>query len=195
VVASPVGAEPVPPGQDRNGARRWLPLLVVALLVVVFGVAYLSRLGHQGVPTAGTTTTSTAAKPKATSTPKISEQPPAPSAAPPTAASAPPTANADQRLGSFLTSYYSDVTQDTGRTWGELTTRMQQYAQGRASYDGFWHGIAGVRVNSTRATSGTSAVVNLTFTRKGGTTSTENHQFTFVTQGVGYLIDSDLPVR
>ena len=191
VPKAPVVAGPVLPLQDRKSARRWLPLLLIAMLVVGLAVAYLSQLGHQSGVGAVTAVTSTPAKPKATSAPTITEQPAAPSSAPSRATVA-PVQSPDTALGNFLTSYYSDVTKDTSSTWSQLTPTMQQRAGGRGGYDGFWKTIAGVKVNSTQANaSGTSAVVSLTFTKTDGVTSTETHRFTFVTQNGGYLIDSD----
>jgi eukaryotic-like serine/threonine-protein kinase len=191
VLADPVVIAPVLPLHDRRSAPRWLPLVLVSLLVVVLGVAYLSQLGRQGGTTTGTASKTTSAKPNATGAPKISEQPTATSPAPAVVTAA-PAPNAEKRLENFVKSYYSEVTQDTSRTWGQLTPTMQQSAGGRSGYDGFWGTISGVKVNQTQANSSvTQATVNLTFTRKDGTTSTENHQFTFVAQSGGYLINSD----
>jgi hypothetical protein len=191
VLADPVVIAPVLPLHDRRSAPRWLPLVLVALLVVVLGVAYLSQLGRQSGTTTGTASKTTSAKPNATGAPKISEQPTATSPAPAVVTAA-PAPNAEKRLENFVKSYYSEVTQDTSRTWGQLTPTMQQSAGGRSGYDGFWGTISGVKVNQTQAnSSATQATVNLTFTRKDGTTSSENHQFTFVAQSGGYLINSD----
>ena len=91
-----------------------------------------------------------------------------------------------------MKSYYSDVTKDTDRTWDQLAPRMQSFAGGRDGYDVFWKSIDKVRVDQVRAyASGTKASVELTFTRNDGSTSTETHQFTFVTRDEEYLIDSD----
>jgi hypothetical protein len=68
---------------------------------------------------------------------------------------------------------------------------MQQAAGGRAGYDGWWRTISKVKVNWMANASATRADANLTFTRNDGTTSTENHQFTFVTQGGVHRINSD----
>jgi len=177
---------PVVPSYDRRSVRRWLPLVLVALLVAVLGTAYLSQLSDQSGTTAGTTT-----KPKATGASKTSAQPSAASPAPSRVAAA-PAPNSDKKLDNFVKSYYSDVTKDTGRTWGRLSPTMQQYAGGRAGYDGFWRTIARVGVNQTRPNSSAAkSVVNLTFIRNNGTTSTETHQLAFDTRGGGYLIDSD----
>ena len=186
------GGAPVMPLHDSRIGRRWLPLAVVALLVSALGMVYLlSLFGDPGVPIAGTTSPTTQTTPTVTGTSKVSEPSRATSSAPASATAA-PAKNADKKLESFVTSYYSDVTKDTGRTWGELAPAMQHAAGGRAGYDGFWKTIDKVRVNQTQAdVPGKKAVVNLTFTRSDGTTSTENHQFTFVADGGGYLIASD----
>jgi hypothetical protein len=184
------GALALPLHHPRR-APRWLPLGLVAMLVVALGVLFMSQLGHQGGTSAGKSTRITAAKPKATGASKVTEPPTATSSAPASTTAA-PAPSAGKRLENFVRSYYSAVTKDTGLTWAELTGTMQRSAGGRAGYDGFWQTIGGVSVNQTQANaSATEARVNLTFTRKDGTTSTETHQFTFVAQGGGLLIDSD----
>src|SRR5664280_1159892 len=70
------------PSHDRRSARRWLPPVLAALLVVVLGVAFLSQLGHQGATTAGTPPRTTSGKPKATAASKPSQTPTATSSAP-----------------------------------------------------------------------------------------------------------------
>jgi hypothetical protein len=204
LVAAPVVASPTPqglsdihdgapglPSHDWRSARRWLPPVLVALLVVVLGVAFLSQLGHLGATTARTSPRITSGKPKATAASKPSQTPAATSSAP-ARVTAVPAPSVDTKLQVFVRSYYSDVTKGTSRTWGQLTGTMQRAAGGRGGYDGFWGTIGGVTVNQFQANaSATQATVNLTYTRKDGTRSTETHQFTFVTQGGGFLIDSD----
>ena len=102
------------------------------------------------------------------------------------------TSSVSRNLESFVSSYYSNVTRDRESTWHELTPRMQGAAGGHHGYDAFWKTIENVKVNQIRANaSADSAVVNLTFTRKDGTRSTETHQLTFVTDGRGSRIESD----
>jgi hypothetical protein len=205
--------EPLPPADGPEGGRPWMPFGLVALLVAVLGVVILSQLGGPGGTTAvqgRTVKATTAARPTATGAPRTSKSP-TPSAFPSTSAqrspsttsqarprrtTASPAPNADRTLKGVVRSYYSDVTKDTDRTWVQLTPRMQNAAGGRGGYDGFWRTIERVRVNEIRPTaSANKAVVNLTFTRHGGSTSTETHQFTFVNHGGRYLIDSDHPLR
>jgi len=141
---------------------------------------FMSQLGDQGgtTPLLATTRATTPAKAAAPSPSRISEE---------------PSTRGDQKhLESFVKSYYSNVTKDTDRTWDQLSPRMQSFARGRDGYDAFWKTIDKVRVNQVRAYgAGTKASVDLTFTRNDGSTSTETHQFTFVTQDGDYLIDSD----
>jgi hypothetical protein len=101
-----------------------------------------------------------------------------------------------KNLEKFVSSYYSDVTKDTDRTWDQLSPSMQNFAGGRDGYDSFWKTIDKVRVNEIQVNdSGQSAVSNLTFTRDDGTASTETHQLTFVTHDGDYLIESDQLLR
>ena len=190
------GGDPVPPSDERSSGRRWLPIVLLALLVAGFGVAYLlSQLGGQGGTPTVLVTTPSAATPARTSSSESSKPPRAtstPSRAPSTSTTVAPDPEADKELADFVKSYYSDVTKDTDDTWDLLTPKMQDAAGGRNGYDGFWQTIDKVRVNQTQANaSARRAVVNLTFTRDDGTRSTETHRFTFVTDDGGYLIDSD----
>jgi serine/threonine protein kinase len=170
----------VPP-HDRGSGRRRVSLALVALLLAAIGVAFfMSQLGDQGgsTPVLAATRATTPAKAAAPSPSRISEE---------------PSTRGDQKhLESVVKSYYSNVTKDTDRTWDQLSPRMQSFARGREGYDAFWKTIDKVRVNQVRAyASGTKASVDLTFTRKDGSTSTETHQLTFVTHDGDYLIDSD----
>ena len=161
--------------------RQWLPLALVSLLVAALGMTYLSHLAGQGGTLAARSKAgaSTAAKPSGTT-----------SQTPPATADAVP--KADKNIVSFVSSYYALVTKDPNRTWGQLAPTMQNSAGGRRGYDSFWRTIDRVKVNQTRTDpAALTAVVNLTFTRKDGTRSTENHRFTFIRAGAGYLIQSD----
>jgi len=170
-----------PPPEGRGSGRRRMSLAFAAFLVAAIGMAFLmSQLGDKGSNTAAPATTRATA--------------PAKTAAPsPSMVSEEPTTRGEQKdVESFVKSYYSNVTKDTDRTWDQLSPRMQSFARGREGYDDFWKTIDKVRVNQVRAyASGTKASVDLTFTRDDGSTSTETHQFAFVTQDGDYLIDSD----
>ncbi|NMM35405.1 MAG: serine/threonine protein kinase [Phycicoccus sp.] len=190
VIAAPVveptkrfeaGAPQQQPPDERGSGRRRVSLGLAALLLAAMGMAFfVSQLGDQGgTPLVlATTRATTPAQTAAPSPSRVSEE---------------PTTRGDQKhLESFLKSYYSNVTKDTDRTWDQLSPRMQSFAGGREGYDDFWKKIDKVRVNEVRAyDSGTKASVGLTFTRDHGGTSTETHQFTFITQDGDYLIDSD----
>ena len=170
---------------DRTSRRRWLSLGFVAMLVAALSTAYLlSMLGDQGSPAVLGTIRPTA--PVKATTPSTAKVP-----APPIT-----TGRADKDLESFVKSYYSDVTKQTDKTWDQLTPRMQDAAGGLDGYEGFWKTIEKVRVNRTRAgASASTAILNLTFTRKDGTTTTETHELTFVADDENYLIDGDRLVR
>jgi hypothetical protein len=149
----------------------------------------LTQLGDPGARTATPVATrSTApAKPAETSAPAPSVSSPAP-----IRTTVAPAAGTDAQLVSFVTSYYANVTHHRDSTWTQLSPRMQGFAGGRSSYDGFWKSIRSVRVNSVQANAvANTAVVDLTFTNTKGITSTETHNFTFLRNGAGYLIQTD----
>jgi eukaryotic-like serine/threonine-protein kinase len=187
------GALAAPPG-DKVSRRRWIPLGLVALLVLALGTfLLLSQLDDQGAPTANPAGTgSTApAKPAVTTAPQVSD-PPSATSPEPSRTTAPPASGANAQLESFVASYYANVIQNRDSTWNQLSPRMQGFAGGRSSYDGFWRSIRSVSVNRVRANAAANtAVVNLTFTKTNGTKTTETHNFTFLRNGAGYLIQTD----
>ncbi|MEP7191721.1 MAG: hypothetical protein ABI903_02530, partial [Actinomycetota bacterium] len=190
-----VAGVPVPEVlREWGSGRRLKPILLVALLVAVLGSAYLllSLVSDQS----GTTATpganrASASTPTAGSTPKASEAPSATARAPRSTVAV-PARSSDERLASFISSYYATVTTDRDVTWAQLSPTMQAFAKGRNGYDGFWQTVRSVRVNQVDANaSARSAVVNLTYTMRNGRTRTETHSFAFVTNGAGYLIQTD----
>ena len=202
VVVSPVVAKPrvaeapiaEAPSEWGNG-RRLKPILLGALLVAVLGSAYLllSPISDQGstTPTAGATRATVLARPTANSTPKASESPGATAPAP-SSTVAVPAPSADKRLANFVNSYYATVTTNRNAAWAQLSPTMQAFARGRNGYEGFWQTVTSVRVNQVQPNaSASSAVVNLTYTMRNGSTRTETHNFAFVKNGAGYLIQSD----
>ena len=177
----------LPPPDERRAGQRWLPLAFVALLLVGLGAAayLLGPFGDKSGTTAAQGTTR-ATTPARTTPPGASTPTEVPNA----------TGSVSTNLESFVSSYYSNVTRDRESTWQELAPSMQTAAGNRHGYDGFWKTIARVTVNQARSNaSATSAVVNLTFTRKDGTTSTETHRLTFATEAKGYFIESDQLLR
>jgi hypothetical protein len=162
------------------------------MVVLAIGVAYLlGLLGEQSNTTAnpGGRQATASTKPTASSAQTPSQAPSTGGSAPSSPAAAP---NAAKQLESFVDSYYATVTKNRNLTWAQLSPRMQGFAGGRHGYDGFWKTIRNVRVNQTRANaSANTAVVSLTFTSTSGRTSTETHNFTFLRNGGGYLIESD----
>jgi eukaryotic-like serine/threonine-protein kinase len=220
--AGPTPPASVPPGStapERRGGRRWLPVALVLLLLVVLGGAFLVTRGSGGTGGTGGATTATS-PPSATSEPTPSGSPTpsssptttstptttapsstttptttAPTTTPPTSATTSAPAGVpggDKALASFVQSYFADVTSDRDRTWAQLTPAMQSAAGGRSGYDGFWSSIDRVEVKQTRADAqAKQALVTLTYVRDDGTRSTETHQIDVVAKDGAYLIDSD----
>jgi hypothetical protein len=174
--------------------HRLKPILLVALLLGVLGAAYLlSPMGDPSRTTASPPSTHprVSAKPTAASTPNAPETHRASTPAPGATVAA-PALNADRQLAAFVNSYYANVTGNRDITWAQLSPVMQAFARGRSDYDGFWQTIRAVRVNQVQAdASARTAVVSLTYTKRDGSTSNETHNFTFVRNGTGYLIQSD----
>ena len=192
VIPAAVIADPMLPPQERTSVRRWLPLVLLALLVTVLGVVFLQSQMGDGSGTAGTTSAATKAKAVAPKVAVPQASAPGATGSAPTPAPAASGEEADKRLEEFVKSYYSDVTDKRDLTWAQFTPRMKLRAGGRSGYDGFWDTIEKVDVKQTLANaSANTATVHLIYTKRGGTEVTETHQSTFVSQGGNYLFDTD----
>lgn len=195
---APVGP-PTPPEDEPRRSRRWIPLLLVALLLLGLGGAYLaSQTGNNpdtATPPQSTSTRPTTAKTSAKPAPTTTQAPTTSQA--PTTTQAPSTTTtpggqlSDQQLSRFIRSYFKDVTRDRDTTWQQLTPRMQQAAGGRDGYEGFWQSIEEVKVDNLQSDAAAGTVTaTLTYKRKDGDT-TEQHKLTVVEQGDSFLIDTD----
>lgn len=195
---APVGP-PTPPEDEPRRSRRWIPLLLVALLLLGLGGAYLaSQTGNNPgttTPPQSTSSRPTTAKTSAKPAPTTTQAPTTSQA--PTTTQAPSTTTtqggqlSDQQLSRFIRSYFKDVTRDRDTTWQQLTPRMQQAAGGRDGYEGFWQSIEEVKVDNLQSDAAAGTVTaTLTYKRKDGDT-TEQHKLTVVEQGDSFLIDTD----
>jgi hypothetical protein len=201
VAAAPVPALPAPPADDRGSGRRWIPLGLIAVAVLVIGGFALPGLLSSQVGTAAVrppVRVTSPAKPAATAAPGV----PKPSASPSVTMATPsrttvavvpaPASNDNKTLENFVYSYFADVTRNRDVTWAQLSPRMQARAPGRGGYESWWTSIRSVRVNQVRANAAAkTAVVNLTYTKVKGAPSTETHRLSFVRNGSGYLIQSE----
>jgi hypothetical protein len=204
--------------RDRKGGRRLLPVLLVAVLLALFGLAYVvSQLNGQPANTASKTTKSAPAKTQAAQkstpthaavpapVPPVQQAPvtprtrtpvtPAPQATVtprPTVPAAPSATSSRRAVDNFVRSYYANVTQNRAQTWEDLTPAMRAAAGGRSGYEGFWRTISQVRINRTQVNaSGTEATVNLTYIKNDGGTATETHRFIVVKRNGRYLIQNE----
>ena len=190
------------PGDDRPGARRWLPLLLALLLLGGLGGAYL--LTQDDEPGSASPDATTSTKPTTTPEQTTSEEP-SPTSEPCTSTSATtppkttssttaPRGQSDQDLAKFVRSYFKDVTEDRDKTWPLLTREYQDRMGGRQSYDGFWSTIESVRVGDLKADAEDGLVTaELTYTGTDGNKSTERHELTIVESGDSLLIANDQP--
>lgn len=213
--AAPVGAaaygasQPGPAGggrdvsEHRNGARRWLPLLLAVLLLLGLGGFYLATQGgdQPGAASPATTTSkATASKPRPTTTSTTTSEPSTSTSSSSSSTSEPPTTTTatkngatNQEMGKFVRDYFKEVTKDRDATWALLTPEYQR-SMGRDSYDGFWSTIDSVKVSDLQASAADGIVTaTLTYDRKDGGSSTERHQIVVVEGSDGLLIAGDKP--
>ena len=164
---------------------------LLALLLVLGGVAYVASLRDDtsGRNTAGGSSPSSSASEKASDTPS-----------PRTSSSQSPTDSPSQThpaagtglaaKEAFLRDYFGKAPGGTDEGWALLTPRYQQEV-GRGSYDGFWRTIRSVDVGRVSDAGDNAVDATLTYTRKDGSTTTEQHRLSLVRSDGGYLIDGD----
>jgi hypothetical protein len=184
-----------PPRREPSRPRRRGPVYAVlgllALLVVLGGVAYAASLRDDTSPrdTAGSSSPSSSPSKTASDTPApqhSSSQGPTRSASATGAADG--TGVAAEKA--FLGDYFRKAPGGTDEGWALLTPRYQAEV-GRGSYNGFWSTIESVDVGRVSDAGGNTVDATLTYTRKDGSTTTEQHQLSLVRSGNGYLIDGD----
>ena len=188
---APVGDE-----EDRR-SRKWLPVLLVALLVLALGGAYaFSQMGGDGGGTANSGPTTPATTPPATTTEEPSPTTSEPTSSEPqtsTSTTSEPAQVSDADIEQFVRGYFSDVTQDRDKTWEQLSPRMQDAAGGRDGYESFWSDIESVDVRNLKGDGeGLTATATVVYQPKDGDKSTERKEFTFVQADDGsLLLDSE----
>ena len=189
---------PVPADEEEGKrSRRWLPALVVALLLLALGGGYLfSQMGNEPrTPSSGATTS-------ATSTPATTTQEPSPTSETPSTTSEPPTTTStttteqaqvsEREIEQFVRGYFNDVTSNRDATWQQLTPNMQEAAGGRDGYEEFWSGIESVDVKNVKADAeNLTATVALVYQKTDGDKSSERKKYTLVEEGGNLLIDSE----
>jgi serine/threonine protein kinase len=184
---------PVNGGDDTGRSRRWVPLLVAALLLLALGGGYLfSQLGD------GTGTASPTGTPSTTAPAPTTQEPSPTTSKPPTTTTEPPTttttttttedaAVSDREIEQFVRDYFGTVTQDRDAAWEMLSPAMQDRV-GRDSFDSFWSGIESVDVRNLKGDGeGLSATVTLVYQKQDGR-STERKEYAFVQAEDGRLL-------
>jgi hypothetical protein len=184
---------PVNGDDDPRRSRRWVPLLVAALLLLALGGGYLfSQLGD------GTGTASPTGTPSTTAPAPTTQEPSPTTSKPPTTTTEPPTttttttttedaAVSDREIEQFVRDYFGTVTQDRDAAWEMLSPAMQDRV-GRDSFDSFWSGIESVDVRNLKGDGeGLSATVTLVYQKQDGR-STERKEYAFVQAEDGRLL-------
>lgn len=164
--------------------RRWIPLLVgvLALLVVGAGVligALRANTGQQQEvppPVAAATTTS----------------PPPTTTVPPTTTTAPPTTTtttpASGEAVSFVQNYYALLPGDPDAAFALLGAQAQAVSGGIDGYRNFYGGMRDVQVQNARSSGENQVSATIVFTRTDGSTSSEPYTFTVGTSDDGTQI-------
>ena len=213
---TPAGPPPPAPGHHppRRNLGRWATLLLVVLLLAAGGIAYaLTRdgagsedagagTGVTGSPrtpsetpsgsSSGTPSPTRSGTPSKTSSPSPSTTPtPSPSTTPTPSPSTTPVGGSS--AAAFLRGYFAAAPGGTDEGWAQLGPGEQ--AQGRASYNRFWRGIASVGVSDVRRVGGTGSVVaTLTYRTTSGRVSVERKRLDLIRSADGgYLIDGEAP--
>jgi serine/threonine protein kinase len=191
-------ADPVPQSEERGSGRRWIPLGLIALVVLLIGGFALPGLFGNQAGTAAVRPPGRAAspvKPATTAAPGAPKPSASHSGTTPTPSGTTvavvPAPNDNKALENFVYSYFADVTRNRDATWAQLSPRMQARAKGRPGYESWWVTIRSVKVNRVQAkAAANTAVVNLTYTNVKGAAKTDTNTLTFVRNGAGYLIQS-----
>jgi serine/threonine protein kinase len=201
-VPTPVPTPPPVPangGDDGRRSRRWVPMLVVALLLLALGGGYLfSQMGDEPrTPSTGATTSPTSVPATTTDEPSpTTSEAPTTTSEPPTTTTTTTTTEdtqvSERQIEQFVRGYFGDVTQNRDATWAQLTPRMQEAAGGRDGYEEFWSGIESVDVRNLKADADRlTASVTLVYQKTDGDKSTERKVLTLVEDGGNLLIDRE----
>jgi eukaryotic-like serine/threonine-protein kinase len=179
---------PRPPA-DKPARRRWVPILVgvLALLVVGAGVLIGALRGNSGAedPVAAPTTS---AEVPPSAAPTTSARPTTTS---PTTSSSAPTSTAPSTAAvSFVQDYYALLPDDPDAAFALLGAQAQAASGGIDGYRRFYGGMSDVQVQNARSTGEDQVSATIVFTRTDGSTSSEPYTFTVGSENGTQIIQS-----
>jgi serine/threonine protein kinase len=184
------------PSSHRPSRSRGLwALALLAVLILVGGIGYLLLTAGDGSD--GSASRRTSGSPKASHSSGASKNSSSPSSrrqSDPGTTSGAAGASTGASKAAFLRSYFVSAPGGTDTGWSRLGPGEQ--AQGRASYDAFWHGIRSVTVLKAHPLPHSNSVdATLVYRRTNGQTSTEHKRFDLVrSPSGGWLIDDEHPI-
>jgi serine/threonine protein kinase len=198
------GAGPTPPRQPgrRRGRTLWvlagLVAAVLAGLIVFWAVALdddPADAAPTGSPTTAAETTAESAEPSADeSSPSTGESPSSTGESSTSSESESESEAPAEDAAQAVTAFFSLLPDDLAAAH-ELTSPDFQDEFPLERFSGFWDDFADVQVDNVEAVDDTTALVNITYVRPDGTSTTERHSLTFVQGDDGrLLLDTDTRV-
>ena len=190
--------------------RSWLLPALLAVAVLVIGVAGWLLLRPDSTPTADEPSGADSSKPTRSPsstpspTPSESETPPSstPSTAAPSSTAPSSTATEDPPAGgggaaamrAFVQQYIDTALTDTAAGWEQLSPRFQQEVGSYGSYAGYWDTIESATLRDVKANPGSMEVSYTITWDPEGERGPEDEDVTLglVENGDGYLIDYEL---
>jgi serine/threonine protein kinase len=201
------GADPAPPREPgrRRGRALWvlagLVAAVLAGLIVFWAVALDDDPGDAGAtgsPTTTAETTTGSDEPSdRESSPTTEESSPSPSPSSSESASESESGSEAPAAGDpaeAVTGFFSLLPDDLSAAH-ELTSPDFQAEFPLERFSGFWDDFADVQVDDVEAVDDTTALVDITYVRPDGSSTTERHELTFIQREDGrLLLDTDTRV-
>jgi serine/threonine protein kinase len=196
-VSPPVDRTPPPPAGERRRRRGgvWLAAAVVALLLAGLIVFLVTRPDDPAAPNDATATTSAATSSSAAGTTSESsaEETSASTTAGTTSASetAPATGTGP---GQAANEFFALIPGNLSAAY-DLTSPAFQSRFSYGSFSGFWDDFSSVRISNVEERDGSTAVLDITYVKTNGSSTTEHHQLTFTRSGDGrLLLEQDVAV-
>jgi eukaryotic-like serine/threonine-protein kinase len=188
--APPPSSRPVPPPEDRERHRPWLPILAAVIVVALGTVLAIVLLNGTGDTHNGASgPTSSAPSPSLSPSKSMTRTPSPTTSASSSIQNGPPT---KQELATAVTDYFNLVPGNLDAAWARLTPHFQSTkAHNRQTFDNFWNGVERVSVGNAHGEPPNGATATLRYHYKDGRVVTEQTHFSFVRQDGVLKIDGE----